>query len=177
MGSLKVLAKWTISQYSQNFSLHLAIALLLFLFSLFFRHGPFPVRSVQTRPPFNGFAQRCTHLDVHDPCWRLSVLHLRRRLVSTAVIPGTPCSGVWDPWSVEYKACKLAMLHQRGKGGRPWVAQNFTSDYKPPTRLNHFHNSHTLKHLNTENHTTHPSEFLNYTEHALPSCSCCHLFC
>ena len=28
-------------------------------------------------------------------------------------------------------------VHQRRKDGNPWVAQNFTRDYKPPTRLKH----------------------------------------
>ena len=28
---------------------------------------------------------------------------------------------------------------QRRKDGRPWVAQNFKSDYKPPTRLKHMY--------------------------------------
>ena len=28
----------------------------------------------------------------------------------SCALPGTSCSGVWDPWSVEFQSCKLAML-------------------------------------------------------------------
>ena len=62
MDSFKDIAKGAVSQYSQNFSLYLAIALLLFFF-LFSRHDPFIVRSAKL-----AHRSMVSHLDVHDQC-------------------------------------------------------------------------------------------------------------
>ena len=90
------------------------------------RHGPFIVRSAQLFHPFNGFIQ---------------VLHPSRRSppVTTIVfsapptsarfhncaLPGSSCSGVWDPRSVEYQSCKLAML--MWCKSRDWLCSNIST--------------------------------------------------
>ena len=82
----------------------------------FFCHDPFIVRRAQTCPPITGFTQlahpsRCSRstlatvyfcaLDFGSPC---------------VCVPGlqfpSSRSGVWDPWSIGYQSCKLAMLLQ-----------------------------------------------------------------
>ena len=92
-------------------------------------HDPLIVRSAQTHPPFTGFTQlahpsRCSRSTLATVC---SSAHTSPRVsVFTSVFvrailglqPFTrsiirlrqpsSCSGVWDPWSVEYQSCKLA---------------------------------------------------------------------
>ena len=93
-------------------------------------HDPFIVRS---RPPFTGFTQLCTSvstfrfhvlIDVVStftilchkfPCTFSFGLCSCLRVcspVTSPILSSSPssCSGVWDPWSVEYQSCKLAML-------------------------------------------------------------------
>ena len=56
-------------------------------------------------------------------------LALRGRMI----LPGCDCTLVGPGQYPRYTDSR--------KDGRPWVAHNFTSDYKPPTRLEHLHGS------------------------------------
>ena len=94
-------------------------------------HDPFIVRSAQTCPPFTGFTQlahpsRCSRSALTTVCFcahaslQVSVFTSGSQFVYIGVATLHPihhrlrqpssCSGVWDPWSVEYQSCKLAML-------------------------------------------------------------------
>ena len=92
--------------------------------------GPFIVRSAQTCPPFTGFTQlahpsRCSRSTLTAVCFCacFSVftsglcVYIGSLFGSAAPSPHpslasspSSCSGVWDPWSIDYQSCKLAML-------------------------------------------------------------------
>ena len=87
-------------------------------------HDPITVRRAQTYPLFTGFTQlarpsRCSRSTLATVCFCSSVSVITSGLCVciglqpfTRSIRGsspTSCSGVWDPWSVEYQSCKLAM--------------------------------------------------------------------
>ena len=121
--ALKVLAKWGGQSVFTKFrvaSCHCVAPCPCFA-SFNCCHDPFIVRSAQTRPPFTGFTQlahpsRCSRstLTTEGFCARVSVPCVRRVCspVTRSIRGSSPssCSGVWDPWSVEYQSCKLAML-------------------------------------------------------------------
>ena len=87
-------------------------------------HDPFIVRSAQTCPPFAGVTQlahpsRCSRSTLTAVCFGAHASH------RVSVFTSGFCSSiwvlqpftrsiisfvVWDPWSVKYKSCKLAML-------------------------------------------------------------------
>ena len=93
---------------------------------------PFIVRSAQTCPPFTGFTQlahpsRCSRSTLTTVCFCACVSVITSGLsvytglcVHIGLQPRHPihrrlrqpssCSGVWDPWSIEYQSCKLATL-------------------------------------------------------------------
>ena len=76
---------------------------------------PFIVRSAQTRQPFTGFTQLASMFTINaDNCLFLCSCLQVCSPVTRSIIGSSPssCSGVWDPWSVEYQSCKLAMLLQ-----------------------------------------------------------------
>ena len=81
-------------------------------------HDPFIVRNSQTCPPFIGFTQqshpsRCSRSTLTTVCFSAfdsSRDHVWSLCVHRGCSPPSSCSGVWDPWSVEYQSCKLAML-------------------------------------------------------------------
>ena len=101
-----------IRQLVRSVSLHeISHCLLLLLCSCFAHcpcfahccHDPFIVRSTQTCPPFLGFIQlahpsRCSRSTLTTVCFCFC-----------CIIGSSPssCSGVWDPWSLEYQSCNL----------------------------------------------------------------------
>ena len=104
--ALKAIAKFGVSHRSKYrvafaIALHLALALLC---NCYCCHDPFIVRSAQTCPPLIG----CTQLSHLSRCSR-STLTTVCFCVLGLQSPSS-CSGVWDPWSVEYQSCKPAML-------------------------------------------------------------------
>ena len=105
--SLKVLAKFGVSQCSQKFR---AASCHCFA-SCHCCHDLFIVRSAQTRPPFTGFTQLCTSVSMFtinaDNCMFLCSCLRVCSPVTRSIIGSSPssCSGVRDPWSVEYQCC------------------------------------------------------------------------
>ena len=79
-------------------------------------HDPFIARSAQTRPQFIGFIQlahpsRCSRSTLAIVCFCARVSRSAAPITRSIIgPPPSSCSGVWDPWSVEYQSCKLAML-------------------------------------------------------------------
>ena len=100
-----------ICQCSLGYSLHMAC--VSSSFSLLLPSWSSHRERCSTLPPFqwfhSAFALVSMFTTSSDKClFLLSVLHLRRRLVSTN--GPSSCSVVWDPWSVEYQSCRFAKL-------------------------------------------------------------------
>ena len=104
------------SQSSRNFVLLVVLALLL----AHCRHDPFIVKSAQNLSTDPWFHSACASVSMFtintDSClflFLLLCLCLRVcSLGARSIIGSSPssCSGVWDPCSVEYHSCKLAIL-------------------------------------------------------------------
>ena len=132
--ALKVLAKWGGQSMFTKFraaSCHCVSPCPCFA-SCNCCHDPFIVRSAQTCPPFAGFTQlahlsRCSRSTLTTVCFCARVSVFTSGLcvffgslcsyrvcspVTRSIIGSSPssCSGVWDPWSVGYQSCKIAML-------------------------------------------------------------------
>ena len=117
VGTLKVLGKFDVSQFTK-----FRAASCHCFASCHCCHDPFIVRSAQTRPPFTGFTQRAHPSRCSRPTLTFRLFCtagffglcscLDCNPVTNSVIgsSSSSCSLVWDPWSVEYQSCKLAVL-------------------------------------------------------------------